>query len=367
MPDFIYTVDPTKPSLHAVAPVTFSDIGVKERRDLEKWVCANPEVLGEPLLIVTSEFHHFDKTDERLDVLALDEDGRLVVVELKLELYGTPADQQAIRYAAFCSNMTMADVVSALAAYSSETADQAKSRILEFLDLEDLPELNDRPRIILAAGSLDDQKLTSVVLWLRKFHVDITCVELTPYRLPGGGGLLLVPRVIIPLPEAKEYVVGVERKEAATAQDSEQKRTWQAFWRRVLAEWNALSLPLKSDSTPSKEQWHPLFFWGKDGTKYVWLYRKNELAVALEFRGKDGAVNAARLALFSDAVNQLRKSGAFEVFSGPAPKKKEYARIELRSAIEPGALGDEDASTAVRMMKALYEATWPVIKANGIA
>jgi len=39
-----------------------------ERRDLEKWVMDYPEVLGENLLVVTTEYDGFDKTSERLDL-----------------------------------------------------------------------------------------------------------------------------------------------------------------------------------------------------------------------------------------------------------------------------------------------------------
>src|SRR5207245_1778874 len=113
MTDSLYTVDPAKKLLGAVEPVSLSEIGIRERADLEAWICNEPRVLGEDLLVVTSEFARFDRSDKRLDVLALDKDGVLVVVELKLELTGTPADQQAIRYAAFCSTMTMADAVEA--------------------------------------------------------------------------------------------------------------------------------------------------------------------------------------------------------------------------------------------------------------
>ena len=48
MPETVYAVDPTKPTLRAIEPVTFAEIGIKERKNLEKWVCANPELLGDP-------------------------------------------------------------------------------------------------------------------------------------------------------------------------------------------------------------------------------------------------------------------------------------------------------------------------------
>jgi RecB family endonuclease NucS len=40
-----------------------------------------PEALGEELLIIQKEFDGFDNTCERLDLLAIDKDGNLVIIE----------------------------------------------------------------------------------------------------------------------------------------------------------------------------------------------------------------------------------------------------------------------------------------------
>ena len=56
---------------------------ILERQHLEKWIEKNPDLLGEELLIITNEYDKFDKTKERLDLLALDKEGNVVVIELK--------------------------------------------------------------------------------------------------------------------------------------------------------------------------------------------------------------------------------------------------------------------------------------------
>jgi len=214
MADSIFLIDNETQDPIKVEPVSYADIGIKERGDLEQWVIDHPELLGEELLVITSEFDRFDKTHRRLDILALDSDGVLVVIELKLDVNRSLADQQAIRYAAFCSTIKTKDLVIFLAKRLNVTLEDASTKISEFLGVEELPALGNHPRIILAAGSLDDSELTSSVLWLRTFGVDISCVELTPYRLPKSSQIILVPRTIIPLPEAIDYVVSVEQKEA---------------------------------------------------------------------------------------------------------------------------------------------------------
>jgi hypothetical protein len=221
MADIIFLIDHDTQEPIKVEPVSFAEIGIKERDDLEEWIIDHPDLLGEDLLIITSEFDRFDKTHRRLDILALDSNlssdskGVLVVIELKLDANRSLVDQQAIRYAAFCSTMKMEDVVTLLAKRLKVTSEDASAKICEFLGEDELPNLGNHPRIILAAGSLDDSELTSSVLWLRTFGVDISCVELTPYRLPKSSQILLVPRTIIPLPEAIDYIISVEQKEAA--------------------------------------------------------------------------------------------------------------------------------------------------------
>jgi RecB family endonuclease NucS len=86
MSERVYLVDPATKQLTAVEPVALTSVGVKERQDLEAWAISRPEIFGEPLLVITSEFDQFDRSDRRLDILALDEDGCLVVIELKLAL-----------------------------------------------------------------------------------------------------------------------------------------------------------------------------------------------------------------------------------------------------------------------------------------
>lgn len=75
-------------------------IEIKEREELEPILVANPEVLEEGLRIVT---HQLTTPTGPLDILAVDEEGALVVIELKNEV-DEKEDQllQAIRYYDWC-------------------------------------------------------------------------------------------------------------------------------------------------------------------------------------------------------------------------------------------------------------------------
>jgi hypothetical protein len=293
MGESLYILDSTSKHLDCVKPVSFCDIGIRERQDLEQWVIAHPEVLGERLLVITSEFDRFDKCSRRLDVLALDENAVLVVVELKLDIEGSLADQQAIRYAAFCHNMTMQDVVSEYARHSAQSEEEATNRICDFLDEEELPELVGQPRIILAAGAVEDQELTSCVLWLRQFGLDITCVELTPYRFPGNGTVVLAPRVIIPLPETRDYQIRLEQKESARMRDARVRILTPGLWKAIGQEFNKLNTGFKAGEGKEKGMYMPLSI-GMSEIHYEWIVRKSKhrLDVALHFESSDSAENA---------------------------------------------------------------------------
>ena len=89
----------------------FSDLKLHERDHLQEWLVQTPEALGEDLLIIQKEFDGFEHTRERLDVLALDKEGRLVVVENKLDDSGRDVVWQVLKYAAYCSSLKKAEIV----------------------------------------------------------------------------------------------------------------------------------------------------------------------------------------------------------------------------------------------------------------
>lgn len=251
MTSYIYVVNPTTQEPEKVEPASFLDIGVKERADLEQWVIKHPELLGERLLVITSEYDKFDGSNRRLDVLALDANGVLVIVELKLDASRSLADLQAIHYAAFCSTMAMDSLVEELANFDASTKEEASEKICKFLRTDELPTLGNRPRVILAAGSINDQELTSCVLWLRSFGVDISCVELTPYRMPASPQIILVPRVVIPVPEAREYLIGIEQKEVVQSRQTKDKSMSTELLQAVTEEFNKLGMSFRASGKPS--------------------------------------------------------------------------------------------------------------------
>ncbi len=77
----LFRIEPETKKSESIAEVEFSSLGFQERKDIQEWISANPSILGEDLLIIGKEFSGFDKTNERLDLLAVDSDGKLVIIE----------------------------------------------------------------------------------------------------------------------------------------------------------------------------------------------------------------------------------------------------------------------------------------------
>ncbi len=360
--EFIYEVDPKDMNLRRAKSIALSDIGVKERQDMEQWIARNPDVLGEPLLVITTEFDKFDKSSRRLDLLALDKTGTLVVVELKLDARGSHADLQAIRYAAFCSTLTAEQVVGMLAQFTKVSDEAAKKSMEQFLD-DDAELLKKPPRIILAAGSLDDQELTASVLWLRNFALDISCVELTPYRL-GDGKLVLVPKVIIPLPETKDYQVMVEQKKASETRRN-QSSPYAALWQKIADEFNQLNVVVagrRFTATPGAWRYYFKVFLGHSHIHYEWSISKRakQLRACIHFETSNQQENFRLLQLIKDSEKEIVRGVAWPFEAAPWGEAWAAAFFSIQYSTDPSDLSK--ASDAAHAMALLIERTWPLIQ-----
>ena len=215
-------------SIQPIRESTFSALGVWERSHMEEWIRQAPQMLGEELLIVSTEFDRFEGSKDRLDLLAVDRAGNLVVVELKRNALDSYADLQALRYAAMISAMTVETLLPHFRDYlvkklksPDTTEEQAREQIVEFVDSETFVEFSNRPRVILCAENFSPE-ITTTVLWLRQYGVGISCVKVTPHKLKDD--VVVVSTRLIPLEEAKDYLVNVQKKEVAIQIQSRRKR-----------------------------------------------------------------------------------------------------------------------------------------------
>lgn len=95
----MYKINKSSNSIQRLEQKSFSSLGFRERDHLQEWISKQPDVLGEDFLIIQKEFSGFDDTQERLDLLALDKQGALVIIENKLDDSGKDVTWQALKYA----------------------------------------------------------------------------------------------------------------------------------------------------------------------------------------------------------------------------------------------------------------------------
>jgi hypothetical protein len=237
----MYLVDKQLKKLTPVPTVTFAEQGLKERQDLQEWLAANPEVLGEKLLIIQKEFAGFDGTAERLDLLALDKQFNLVVIENKLDDSGRDVTWQALKYASYCSSLTIADIIKLYQQYLNQhfPDQEATSQLDKFYGgreyLTQLNQVSNNIRIMLVAASFR-KEVTSTVLWLLNYNVRLQCHQVTAYQL--GDQLLLRVEQLIPLRETEDYTIRLANKaqeeaQIKAAQGPRQERLY-ALWTMVL-------------------------------------------------------------------------------------------------------------------------------------
>ena len=207
----LFRIDNDSRESSRMEEVEFSRLGLQERRDIQEWISTNPGILGDDLLIVGKEFSDFDRTSERLDLLAVDADGKLVVIELKRDDSGTDAHWQAIKYASYLRDASQDDIVGMLARHEGIGETDATQKLLQHLGSDDLNALNNDQRIVLASHRFAPE-VTSACLWLNERVPGedlITCVQLTPHHDAETGSLYVQVNTIIPVPGTEDLSIGI--------------------------------------------------------------------------------------------------------------------------------------------------------------
>jgi hypothetical protein len=193
---------------------TLQAAGLLERQHLQEWIVANPQILGPGVMVVAVEYDGWvvqgGAQRDRLDVLGLGDDGRLVVAELKRGLAPDTVEMQAIKYAAMASRFHVETLAVAHAAFETRrgrpiTADQA-AEALQTHAAELSDETLADPRVVVIAQGFPPVVISAVV-WLADRGVDVTLVRFQPYQQPDGQVFVTFAQ-LFPLPDLKESLVG---------------------------------------------------------------------------------------------------------------------------------------------------------------
>lgn len=297
----MYILDKQDKKLTAIQNTTFSDLGLKERQDLQKWINQTPAVLGEELLIIQEEFDEFDKTRERLDLLALDKNGNLVIIENKLDDSGRDVTWQALKYVSYCSSLNKHEIVDIFQRYIDKCKLElnAQSEICTFLEADDFESviLNQGfgQRLILVAHEFR-QEVTSTVVWLRENGIDIRCVRIIPYILQQNGRQEIIIDIdqIIPVPEIEQYQIRLARKEVEEKQSSTSKlnaaNLYSEYWSLLLKTADEQGFTLFKSRKSSNDHWLHVTS-GVANIAYSFVLLKNSARAELYMNHSDATVN----------------------------------------------------------------------------
>ena len=241
----MYRINKTDNNITKLEERLFSDLGFTERAHLQEWIAKNPDVLGEELLIIQKEFQGFNETNERLDLLALDKEGGIVVIENKLDDTGRDVVWQALKYTSYCSTLTNEQIIKIYQDYldAHEGGGDATENILEFLDRETDEDLllNSNDQKIFFIANNYRKEVTSTVLWLLDHDIQIKCFKATPFSL--NEELFLQIEQIIPLPETSEFMIDAKEKQKEKKGKSKKVESSNA---RLIEIWGKLKNEIKS-------------------------------------------------------------------------------------------------------------------------
>ena len=270
--------------IHAVPPTSFGAESLYERRDIQRLLRENIDVLGEQLMVISEEFGDWVDSSRRIDLLCIDTSANLVVIELKRSEDGGHMDLQALRYAAMISAMKFDQLVEAHARFVNRVSpnlEDARDAILEFLGWDGPYEdqFAGDTRIILAAADFSKELTTSVMWLIERGELDIRCVRLKPYKLAEGQVLLDIQQ-LIPLPEAASFQTQIGAKKQAERQGrSERHELRYRFWELLLADAKT-KISVHGNRSPTKDNWISGSI-GRRGFSLTYVVREEESQVEL--------------------------------------------------------------------------------------
>lgn len=257
----MFRINKDKNIVESLEQSTFSELGFRERENLQEWICHNPEMFGEELLIIQKEFDGFNETRERLDLLALDKEGNLVIIENKLDDSGRDVVWQALKYASYCSTLSKEEIIRIFQEYLDkyQSGEKAIDNLQDFYNSE-LKEiiLNSglSQRLFFVANDYR-KEVTSTALWLINNGLQIQCFKVTPYTFREENFLNV--EQIIPSPESKDFMISMADKEisekSTKAELQNRHRLRLDYWEQCLEAFRNSDCDLFNNVSPSKDNW----------------------------------------------------------------------------------------------------------------
>lgn len=350
----MYKINTDSNQIEEVKSVSFKDLGFRERDHLQEWIRKNPNCLKEDILIIQKEFSGFNDTNERLDLLALDKNGNLIIIENKLDDTGRDVTWQVLKYASYCSSLNSADVINIFNQYLSiENSEESAEEILQdFFESEDYEEIissSTHQRIMMVSGEYR-KEVTSTVLWLiNNYGLRIQCFKTTPFKL--GEQLFLNFEQIIPMPDAEDFIIGMAHKNRDTIQKKEELKNRHhirlEFWKELLAEINPVT-NLYQNVNPTKDHWMAAGA-GMSGVTITLVVTKKYIRIEIAMWGKTQEGNKMIFDSLERRKNEIESSFGSELTWERMPNKR-MSRIKFEK-IDVNIFDKEDWPDMIQFVK----------------
>ena len=270
-------------------------------QNLENWIENDSSILAEKLLIIGRQVP-IPEVKDKIDLLALDTNGNVVVIELKRGRLKDPVDIQSLRYASYVSRWEYEKLENEAKKYFSEKGEDEfnfNEKFEEFClsaGIDEVHDLNQDQRIILTGNKLKE-KLGSVALWLREHSIDIKVVEVSLYR--DEENLFLLPQIIIPVPTTEKFEIGKHavRKDRPWLSDGEDwhlnKRCGKIMREKLIELTNKIS---ENFGTVEGPGWNQKFYVSFKEENYTWLaIHTGKTSLALELSIKKGDMDESKI------------------------------------------------------------------------
>ena len=217
-------IDRSRRSFIQMGTPSLAAAAVSERYDLQEYISNSPEAffgeLGQDLFLIGKEVPLSAGVPDRLDLLAVDRQGCLVVTELKRGSHKLQ-HLQAISYAAMISAWSPDDVLQSL-------SEERRAELEDFLE-DGLEGLNRQQRIILVAEAYDYALLASAEWLSERYGLDILCCRIALARDEQTASEYLVCTNVYPAPELSSAAVPRGRRRNGGQQATEMRwPDWEA-------------------------------------------------------------------------------------------------------------------------------------------
>jgi hypothetical protein len=217
-------IDRNKRSFVQLDTPSLAEAAVSERYDLQEYISNSPEAffgeLGQDLFLIGKEVPLSTTVPDRLDLLAVDRQGHLVVTELKRGSHKLQ-HLQAISYAAMISSWSPDDILRKLST-------DRQAALEDFLE-EGTEGLNRQQRIILVAEAYDYALLASAEWLSERYGLEILCCRIALARDEQAASEYLVCTNVYPAPELASEAAARGRARNGAQQTSEIRWTdWES-------------------------------------------------------------------------------------------------------------------------------------------